>query len=405
MGNIATRDLPQVAFDNIEDILVNGHGTTGRIAKANFIGSLMDGTSDKIFDTLNNEHFKITTLSGEIKVLNLSDDVMTAFNDINLLRNDYDTLNTKVDSNAQSFGSAISTINNNLGQAINNVSSRVTTLESSAHTHENKSVIDLFGTNSEGKLIWNSMSIGSDYELPVATTSALGGVMVDGSTITVNENGVITCINEGTIIADWASNVEYPLGCIVIYETTMYKCLEAHTSGDTFDDTKWKTLTGEKGDAGVSPTAKTEQTDTGATISITDASGTTTSVLSNGITPHIDETTKHWMIGDEDTDIIAEGKNGISPTATVTKTASGATITVVSGEQTTTAELTNGINPHIDSETGHWFIGEEDTGVGGTATIDDTASTGTDVTWSVDKINSVLGDINTILASVTGGIE
>ena len=27
-----------------------------------------------------------------------------------------------------------------------------------------------------------------------------------------------------------------------------------------------------------------------------------------GITPHIDETTKHWMIGDSDTGIIAEGK-------------------------------------------------------------------------------------------------
>ena len=28
----------------------------------------------------------------------------------------------------------------------------------------------------------------------------------------------------------------------------------------------------------------------------------------NGITPHIDETTKHWMIGNTDTGIIAEGK-------------------------------------------------------------------------------------------------
>ena len=28
----------------------------------------------------------------------------------------------------------------------------------------------------------------------------------------------------------------------------------------------------------------------------------------NGITPHIDETTKHWMIGNTDTGIVAEGK-------------------------------------------------------------------------------------------------
>ena len=28
----------------------------------------------------------------------------------------------------------------------------------------------------------------------------------------------------------------------------MYKCLETHTSGDTFDNTKWQSLTGEKVD-------------------------------------------------------------------------------------------------------------------------------------------------------------
>jgi len=31
---------------------------------------------------------------------------------------------------------------------------------------------------------------------------------------------------------------------------------------------------------------------------------------SDGITPHIDPTTKHWMLGDEDTGIVAEGKDG-----------------------------------------------------------------------------------------------
>lgn len=42
---------------------------------------------------------------------------------------------------------------------------------------------------------------------------------------------------------------------------------------------------------------------------------------------------------------------------------------------------------------------------GGGAVIDDTSTTGNTVTWSASKINSVLGDINTILASVTGGIS
>lgn len=189
----------------------------------------------------------------------------------------------------------------------------------------------------------------STYELPKATTTSLGGIMVDGTTITVNAEGVITCINEGSVIATWASNVEYPINCVIVYETTMYKCLETHTSGDTFDSTKWTALTGEKGDAGLSPIVKTEQTDTGAIISVTDANGTTTSVLTNGkngddgITPHIDETTKNWFIGEIDTGVLAEGKNGISPTATVVKTDTGATITITSGEQTTTADIENGI--------------------------------------------------------------
>ena len=30
----------------------------------------------------------------------------------------------------------------------------------------------------------------------------------------------------------------------------------------------------------------------------------------DGITPHIDSTTKHWMIGDTDTGVVAEGQNG-----------------------------------------------------------------------------------------------
>lgn len=282
------------------------------------------------------------------------------------------------------------------------------------HNHSNKTILDKFTVDSDGKLLYDGTIVGSDYELPIATSDTLGGIKVDGNTITINENGVIsgssnyelpvattsvlggvkpdgttitvdengvisgastyelpkatttnlggimvdgititvnsdgviTCINEGSVIATWASNVEYPVNCVIVYETTMYKCLETHTSDDTFDSTKWTALTGEKGDAGISPIVKTEQTETGAIISVTDVNGTTTSVISNGIngiTPHIDETSKNWMIGEIDTGVIAEGKNGISPTATVIKTDTGATITVTSGEQTTTADIENGI--------------------------------------------------------------
>lgn len=77
----------------------------------------------------------------------------------------------------------------------------------------------------------------------------------------------------------------------------------------------------------------------------------------DGITPHIDSTTKHWMIGDSDTGVVAEGVNGkdgtngsdgkdgtdgISPTVTVTKEGSVATITCTDVNGTTTATISDG---------------------------------------------------------------
>lgn len=74
----------------------------------------------------------------------------------------------------------------------------------------------------------------------------------------------------------------------------------------------------------------------------------------DGITPHIDETTKHWMIGDTDTGVMAEGVNGtdgidgtngtdgVSPTVTVTKEGKVATITCTDVNGTTTATISDG---------------------------------------------------------------
>ena len=205
----------------------------------------------------------------------------------------------------------------------------------------------------------------------------------------------------GMTINNWTANTDYTVGNLVINATTIYQCNTEHTSGDTFDTTYWTAMTGEKGDDGVSPTAKIEQTDTGAIITVTDASGETTATLTNGvsptatttqtdtgctlsvtdgngttisvlsngkdgtdgITPHIDETTKNWFVGETDTGIVAEGKDGISPTATIAQTDTGCTLTVTSAEQTTVAELKNGVTPEIDDSTKHWFIDGVDTGV------------------------------------------
>ena len=63
----------------------------------------------------------------------------------------------------------------------------------------------------------------------------------------------------------------------------------------------------------------------------------------DGVTPHIDSTSKHWMIGETDTGIVAEGQNGQNGT--------------------NGTNGTDGVTPHIDSTTGNWFIGNTDTGV------------------------------------------
>lgn len=38
-----------------------------------------------------------------------------------------------------------------------------------------------------------------NYELPTASTDTLGGVKVDGTSITINQNGVISSINQGKV--------------------------------------------------------------------------------------------------------------------------------------------------------------------------------------------------------------
>ena len=62
----------------------------------------------------------------------------------------------------------------------------------------------------------------------------------------------------------------------------------------------------------------------------------------DGITPHIDSTTKHWMIGNTDTGVMAEGSDGVSPTVTVTKEGKIATITCTDVNGTTTATISDG---------------------------------------------------------------
>ena len=91
----------------------------------------------------------------------------------------------------------------------------------------------------------------------------------------------------------------------------------------------------------MSPSASVVQTETGATITVTDASGTTTAKIKNG-TPGTDGAP--GAPG-------APGKDGMSPSASVVQTETGATITVTDASGTTTAKIKNG-TPGTDGAPG-----------------------------------------------------
>ena len=100
--------------------------------------------------------------------------------------------------------------------------------------------------------------------------------------------------------------------------------------------------TGATGQDGVSPTAEVTPTETGATITITDANGTTTANITNG----------------------ENGTDGYSPTATVTKSGDTATITITDKNGTTTATVSDGVGAvsSVNGQTGDVTLDASDVG-------------------------------------------
>ena len=355
MNDVSTINLPVSTFGNVDDILVNASGSAGRIKKADFLGVINDWSNvmNKPFDDFDTAYFRTKERTDGADILTLSDNVIAYFQAIGDLQTEVIALDTKVDNNYQSVNTSI-----------NDISTRVTTLEGKSHTHNNKAVIDLF-TASDNKLLWNGVAVGSDYELPIATSSVLGGVKPDGTTITVDSDGTIHGASQGLDFD--ALSTAMTTGT----QSGITVTADAENQRFNFDVTGMPTIT-------------------------IDAEGYWTVDGERGANPTEAQGEK--------------GSDGINPTANVTATESGATITITDSSGTTTVDISNGTNgangisPHIDSSTKHWFIGENDTGVSATAAIDDTSTDGTDVSWSANKINSLIGDINTILASVTGGV-
>ena len=78
-----------------------------------------------------------------------------------------------------------------------------------SHEHSNSDVLDKL-SDDNGTLQYNGSDItgGSSYTLPTASTTVLGGVKGDGTTITVNPDGIISATSTGTGLTEGqAANV------------------------------------------------------------------------------------------------------------------------------------------------------------------------------------------------------
>ena len=139
---------------------------------------------------------------------------------------------------------------------------------------------------------------------------------------------------------------------------------------------------GADGEDGVSPIVIVSQTDAGATITITDAKGTTVANITNGI----DGTN-----GKDGEDGI-NGEDGISPAATITQTETGAIVTITDRDGTTTATLTNGKDgaAGIDGKDG---IGIPEGGTVGQVLIK-SSETDYDVQWGAPIAETTAVTIN-----------
>lgn len=265
------------------------------------------------------------------------------------------------------------------------------TVQNKLHSHDNKATIDKFGVNSDGKLTWDSNIVGSDYVLPVASTSVLGGVRVDGTTITVDSDGTIHGASQGIDFNALSTMMTTGnLTGITITADTDNERFNFEVTGIptiAIDNEGYWTINGERGD---SPTkAQGEKGN----------DGTNGTNGKDGASPTIDPTTKHWIVGTVDTGVKAEAQSNYFYTGTEFPTSD-----LIDGDlYLSFAEDTRGNVYQYSATSFDWSL--QGNLYGGGAVIDDASTAGNTVTWSANKINTVLGDINIVLESITGGVE
>ena len=211
-------DLPVVTNISDDDYvfsIVSSQATRLKWSTLTNIVNAWEGISDKPFDTYDDKYFTTNINTDGATQLTLTTDVyqhihdhlnMDLLNKLNIYNDElyygnqqimldltYNTLRGKpYDNMSDDFTIADITVDDVITKQLQ-LSQSVT---DRLHTHENKSVIDLF-SESDSKLFWNGTAVGSDYELPVATTDTIGGVKPDGTTITIDTDGTLHGASQG----------------------------------------------------------------------------------------------------------------------------------------------------------------------------------------------------------------
>ena len=371
-----------------------------------------DGITDKPFDSYDDTYFTVKSNDDGTKSISLlasvyqqlhtheNADILNALNVYKdelyygdsqiMLDLTYDKLIGKpYDSMSNDF--TIAEISNSDTSSTTKQLQLASAVRDKLHAHNNKETIDKFGIDSTGKLTWDNTVVGSDYTLPIASTSTLGGVKPDGTTITIDADGTLHGTSQGldfdALSTAMTTGTQTGISITADTENSRFNFEVTGIPTIAIDSDGYWTI---DGDRGTNPTKA--QGEKGA-------DGTNGINGKDGASPTIDPTTKNWIVGTVDTGVKAEAQSNYFYTGTEFPTSD-----LIDGDlYLSFAEDTKGNVYQYQGTTLDWAL--QGNLYGGGAVIDDTSTVGNTVTWSASKINSVIGDINSVLASVTGGVE
>ena len=235
------------------------------------------------------------------------------------------------------------------------------------HTHSNQeNILDKFTIDESGALLFNGEAI-SSYTLPIASKDNLGGVKVDGSTITIDESGVIhgantyelptasdtvlggvkvdgdtIKINDGVISADvignWSAGTSYPVGYFVVYDNKLYQCINAN-SDTSWNGEHWQLIGGSSSGTTINDwSASTDYVVGDLVINETTLYQCKTEHTSGET---FDETeSANWTALSGEKGV--KGDDGFSPTVTATVVSNGVDLTIVDKNGTQNVGIRNG---------------------------------------------------------------